>query len=67
MARKTLNNWITTIYLPKRVIELIDQLVAEGWYGSRNQFIREAVNFYLPIKLRDIGVYAKISGGIKKA
>ena len=41
-------------YLPKPLMEMIDDLVARGIYPSRQEVVREALAKYLPRVLRRI-------------
>jgi len=40
-------NVSVTIRLPKTVVEQIDALVAQGYYPSRSEFVREAIRKHL--------------------
>jgi len=49
MPRKTKNGEMVLIslYIPRTTLEKIDELVKQGFFSSRSEFIREAVEEYL--------------------
>jgi hypothetical protein len=51
------NNYVTTVFLPRKALARIDALVEKGYYQSRSDYLRQLVQTHL------VKVTAGHSGG----